>query len=111
MQANIKRTIGGVENIYKFPARASDALAMLQEVDTDHAALLDVFHDLSSLLSTLSVAEDLLADLRRQATLARARPASLLANIRPFSNLLFTALHPDSLPQTLNLVAVQVLLQ
>ena len=85
MQANIKRTIGGVENIYKFPARASDALAMLQE--------------------------DLLADLRRQATLARARPASLLANIRPFSNLLFTALHPESLPQTLILVAVQVLLQ
>eukprot|EP00892_Ulva_mutabilis_P010822 jgi/Ulvmu1/8111/UM040_0006.1 len=71
VQANIKRTIGGVENIYKFPARASDALAMLQEVDADHAALLDVFHDLSSLLSTLSVAEDLLADLRRQATLAR----------------------------------------
>lgn len=73
LQANIKRTIGGVENIYKFPARASDAMALLQEVDTDHAALLDVFHDLSSLLSTLSVAEDLLSDLRRQATLARAR--------------------------------------
>ena len=71
MQANIKRTIGGVENIYKFPARATDALALLDEIDNDHTALLEVFHDLSVLLSTLSVAEEHIQQLRVQASIAR----------------------------------------
>lgn len=71
MQANIKRTIGGVENIYKFPARATDALALLAEIDNDHTALLEVFHDLSVLLSTLSVAEEHVQQLRVQASIAR----------------------------------------
>lgn len=71
VQANIKRTIGGVENIYKFPARATDALALLDEIDNDHTALLEVFHDLSVLLSTLSVAEEHIQQLRVQASIAR----------------------------------------
>lgn len=71
LQANIKRTIGGVENIYKFPARATEALALLKEIDSDHSALLDVFHDLSVLLSTLSVAEGHIQQLRVQASIAR----------------------------------------
>lgn len=73
MQANIKRTIGGVENIYKFPARATDALALLDEIDHDHTALLEVFQDLSVLLSTLSVAEEHIQSLRVQASIARVR--------------------------------------
>jgi hypothetical protein len=76
VQANIKRTIGGVENIYKFPARASDALALLGEIDKDHTAILEVFHDLSVLLSTLSVAEEHIQQLRVQASIARVRFSS-----------------------------------
>lgn len=87
MQANIKRTIGGVENIYKFPARATDALALLDEIDNDHTALLEVFHDLSVLLSTLSVAEEHIQQLRVQASIARVccmlcRLASLVHRLR-----------------------------
>lgn len=79
LQINILRTIGGVDNIHRFPARANDAMLLLREVDGDPAALVDVFHDLSALLATQSVAHKLIETMRASVSAAQVRPDPLMA--------------------------------
>ena len=81
-QTNIARTIGGVKNIHRFPARANDAAALLKEVDADHTALLDVFHDLSALLATQSTAHKLIETMRASVSATQVRPLHRLHSKR-----------------------------
>jgi hypothetical protein len=63
-----------VDNIHRFPARANDAMLLLREVDGDPAALVDVFHDLSTLLATQSIAHKLIETMRASVSAAQVRP-------------------------------------
>jgi hypothetical protein len=76
MQSNIVRTITGVDNIHRFPARAQEAAMLLKEVDHDPAALLDVFHDLSALLATQSVAHKLIETMKTHASASQVCPCT-----------------------------------
>ena len=80
LQTNITRTIAGVDNIHKFPARAQDAHLLLQEVDTDHTALLDVFHDLSALLATQDTAHKLIETMRASVSAAQVCATGAVTN-------------------------------
>lgn len=94
MQGNIVRTIGGVDNIHRFPARASDAYALLEEVDVDHVALLDVFHDLSALLATQNIAHKLIETMRASVSAAQVRaPLPLPLPARHSSGSLARTMH------------------